>query len=665
MLHHCPIFAGKNRIDIEACIAFGPRYNPSNRTITQSECQNQIRGNCWVVPLDTAATFYRCIPQYEVSSDSSSRCIRPEGVSSVNDPACILREDNNNGTVVRTAQPNLLFDSLNSAGMTWGRYFADIQLTASVIFVSSIIIGVVLGFAWMVFLRYCTCVIVWTTILLTLFGSIALTFYFYFLGGILVVEDVPGLEDALAQQGDTTFQESLNSDKDSEQAYAIMAYVGTVCCILLLALVIAMRNSIQNAINIISVSAIAVYSNPAIIFFPLTTVAGLVCFYLWWLYVAAALATAGEISQQDVTASVEAATANLPFSNSTASSDLLANANATFESFETNDISQYLLAYHFFGLLWTNQFIIQIGTMSIGMTIAGWYFSMDKKVGENGSFCESKEVPVYTRNPCCYGGFYVFSNLWLIIKTHLGTIAFASFLIALVQFIRAVFEYIVNKIKEASNGEPNIVMQYIICCIRSCLGCLQWLVDTLARNVLIVTAIKGYSFCYATGDVLKLIISNFGLFSVLSVLASLVTFLGKILLSVASAWVAWYWIDSTESYKAGGENELTSSWLPVLVTFIFAYFVAVAFFSIFQITIDTILVCYIIDKAESPTKTPIHFECGGHTSLKTTIDEEEKAAHGQDAKEVANASGAVVSSGNGAALVDVQSPVQGGAAGHA
>ena len=287
---------GKNRIDVEACVAFGRRYNPDNRTISYSECQTQIIGNCWVSPLDTSETFYRCIPQFQVSSDSSSRCVRPEGVTSVNDPACILREDTNNGTVVRTAQPNLLFDSLNSVSMTWGRYFADIQQTAAIIFVSSVIIGVLLGFAWMFFLRYCTCIIVWVTIIMTLAISIALTFYFYFLGGILVIEDVPGLQDALATQGDSTYQETLQSAEDSEQAYAVMAYIGTVCCILMLAMVIAMRNSIQNAINVISVSAIAVYSNPAIIVFPLTTVAGLLSFYLWWLYVPAALATAGTIS---------------------------------------------------------------------------------------------------------------------------------------------------------------------------------------------------------------------------------------------------------------------------------------------------------------------------------------------------------------------------------
>lgn len=37
--------------------------------------------------------------------------------------------------------------------------------------------------------------------------------------------------------------------------------------------------------------------------------------------------------------------------------DQLPSLNSTFKSVENNNVMQYLLIYHFFGLLWTNQFI--------------------------------------------------------------------------------------------------------------------------------------------------------------------------------------------------------------------------------------------------------------------------------------------------------------------
>lgn len=51
-----------------------------------------------------------------------------------------------------------------------------------------------------------------------------------------------------------------------------------------------------------------------------------------------------------------------------------------------------------------------------------------------------------------------------ICRYHLGSIAFGSFIIAVIQFIRAVLEYVDRQMKTASPG--NMVTKYLMACIK-------------------------------------------------------------------------------------------------------------------------------------------------------------------------------------------------------
>jgi hypothetical protein len=82
--------------------------------------------------------------------------------------------------------------------------------------------------------------------------------------------------------------------------------------------------------------------------------------------------------------------------------------------------AEYMFLYNLFGYLWLNAFIIGIAQFMISAAAALWYFSSSSDSNGSGSLMR---------------GFY-----W-VFRYHLGSIAFGSFLIALVQFIRIIFEY--------------------------------------------------------------------------------------------------------------------------------------------------------------------------------------------------------------------------------
>lgn len=110
---------------------------------------------------------------------------------------------------------------------------------------------------------------------------------------------------------------------------------------------------------------------------------------------------------------------------------------------------QYFLAYHIFGLLWTNQFIVGFGYVVIAHCVGQYYWTRGMR----------KEM---TSHP-------VLTGMRVATLNHLGTIAFGSFLVALIQFVRLLLEYIDRKTKKMQQGNP--AAKWIMCCLRYCLWC--------------------------------------------------------------------------------------------------------------------------------------------------------------------------------------------------
>jgi len=110
----------------------------------------------------------------------------------------------------------------------------------------------------------------------------------------------------------------------------------------------------------------------------------------------------------------------------------------------------YMFLYNLFGYLWMNAFIIGIAQFIISAGAALWYFSCTSDSNGSGSLCR--------------GFFWVF-------RYHLGSIAFGSFLIALIQFIRIIFEYYKKQIEKANKNNPAIKL--ILCLTSYILDCLE------------------------------------------------------------------------------------------------------------------------------------------------------------------------------------------------
>lgn len=426
-------------------------------------------------------------------------------------------------------------------------------------------------------------------------------------------------------------------DVDDQSTYRIIAYVFTALTVITLLLVIGLRRSIKTAIKTIKMGARALQELPTLLCFPLTTVVALGLFLVWWVFVAASLATAGKEAlvngAQEFVASMNKLQSIPGVTNETITAfQNSPGVNATYQVLEDYPAMTYTLIYHFFGLLWTSQFISGVGMMSMAGAICAWYFSRVPNSAAGPSRC----------NPfaCCCGRppavakgvnppptYYdietwpILSSFGRTLRYYLGTVAFGSLLIAILQFIRAVLAYINRKMTDAAKkrGENTTMLNFCGCCISCIMTIIQKCVEMVTRNAYIFTAMRGTSFCESAGSVFRVLTANMGVIAAVNVMSEIIMFLGKVLIAVGSTWVAYAIIDNAKDFKPGQAKALSSTWLVILVTFFFAYIVASAFMIVFDISVDSVLLCYLQDMKDNGGK-PMHMAEGTWEKLQESDD---------------------------------------------
>ena len=81
-------------------------------------------------------------------------------------------------------------------------------------------------------------------------------------------------------------------------------------------------------------------------------------------------------------------------------------------------------------------------------------------------------------------------------RYHTGSIAFGALLIAIIQLIRIILEYIDHKLK----GKDNKVVKFILCCCKCCFWCLEKFMKFINRNAYIMVTLSNWKkivfFCF-------------------------------------------------------------------------------------------------------------------------------------------------------------------------
>ncbi|TRY97300.1 hypothetical protein DNTS_020591 [Danionella cerebrum] len=140
--------------------------------------------------------------------------------------------------------------------------------------------------------------------------------------------------------------------------------------------------------------------------------------------------------------------------------------------------------YNVFLFFWCANFVTGLGQMTLAGAFASYYWAFKKP----------EDIPSF---PLC-------ASLGRSLRYHTGSLAFGSLILAIVQVIRVLLEYIDHKLK----GAENKFAKFLLCCLKCCFWCLEKFIKFMNRNAYIMVAIYGKNFCRSARDAFFLLMRN-------------------------------------------------------------------------------------------------------------------------------------------------------------
>uniref|UniRef100_A0A9J7YPS7 Choline transporter-like protein n=1 Tax=Cyprinus carpio carpio TaxID=630221 RepID=A0A9J7YPS7_CYPCA len=179
------------------------------------------------------------------------------------------------------------------------------------------------------------------------------------------------------------------------------------------------------------------------------------------------------------------------------------------------------------------------------------------------------------------------------LRYHVGSLAFGALILTLVQIVRIILEYLDHKFKEAQNP----CTRFIMCCLKCCFYCLEKFIKFINRNAYIMIAIYGKNFCVSAKNAFSLLMRNIIRVVVLDKVTDLLLFFGKLLV-VGGVGVLAFFFFSGRIQTPGTTFEtaaLNYYWMPIITVVFGAYLIAHGFFSVYNMGVDTLFLCFLED----------------------------------------------------------------------
>ncbi|XP_016373983.1 choline transporter-like protein 2 [Sinocyclocheilus rhinocerous] len=221
----------------------------------------------------------------------------------------------------------------------------------------------------------------------------------------------------------------------------------------------------------------------------------------------------------------------------------------------------------------------------------------------------------------------VFNSLGRALRYHTGSLAFGSLILAIVQVIRVILEYLDQKLK----GAQNKCAKFLLSCLKCCFWCLEKCIKFLNRNAYIMVAIYGKNFCTSAKDAFFLLMRNIVRVAVLDKVTDFLLFLGKLLVVGIVGICSFFFFTGKIKIVEDAAPSLNYYWVPILTVVFGAYLIAHGFFSVYAMCVDTLFLCFCedLERNDGSSDKPFFMSAELHQILSI-----EKSAEETDRAEV-------------------------------
>uniref|UniRef100_A0AAY4AXX5 Choline transporter-like protein n=1 Tax=Denticeps clupeoides TaxID=299321 RepID=A0AAY4AXX5_9TELE len=257
-------------------------------------------------------------------------------------------------------------------------------------------------------------------------------------------------------------------------------------------MLIFLRNRVRIAIALIKEGSKAIGYIMSALFYPIITFFLLAVCFSYWAVTAVFLASSGEPVYKVMSSNPDC---------------LYANQTCNPETFNKTNITQQCTgsqcSFAFYGgesLYHRHIFILQLSNLLVFLWLVNFTIALGQctLAGAFATYYWAQKKPADI--PICP----VFSSFARALRYHVGSLAFGSLILAVVQVVRIVLEYLDQKLK----GAQNAAARFLLCCLKCCFWCLERFIRFINRNAYIMIAIYGTNFCTSAREAFYLLMRN-------------------------------------------------------------------------------------------------------------------------------------------------------------
>uniref|UniRef100_A0A8B9QZQ5 Choline transporter-like protein n=1 Tax=Anas platyrhynchos TaxID=8839 RepID=A0A8B9QZQ5_ANAPL len=403
-----------------------------------------------------------------------------------------------------------------------------------------LVIAMVASLIFIVLLRFLAGIMVWVMIVL-----------------VILAESLdPNIGEAGSDVSltDLGFQTDLRVYLHLRQTWLAFMIILCVVEVIIILLLIFLRKRILIAIALIKEASRAVGHIMMSLLFPLCTFFLLCLCIAYWASTAVFLSTSNEAVYKVFNESA------CQFSGQTCSPEKFNTSNVTklcpdaqclfaFYGGETA-YHKYLIVLQFFNVFmffWLVNFVIALGQVTLAGAFASYYWAFKKP----------DDMPA----------FPLFSAFGRALRYHTGSLAFGSLILAIVQVIRVILEYLDHRLKGTETGLGNEEFaKFLLSCLKCCFWCLEKFIKFLNRNAYIMIAVYGTNFCTSARN---------------DKVTDFLFFLGKLLIVGSVGVLAFFFFTHRIKLVEDTAPSLNYYWVPILTVIVGSYLIAHGFFSVY------------------------------------------------------------------------------------
>lgn len=187
----------------------------------------------------------------------------------------------------------------------------------------------------------------------------------------------------------------------------------------------------------------------------------------------------------------------------------------------------------------------------------------------------------------------VYTTFYQLVRFHLGSVCLGSMLITILKVLQMLNNYLK---KQSENNKP--YLQFLFCILSCILSLIEDVLKYLIRNAYIIVAKDGTPLYESGRKAFKLVWDNLKDVVALNMFGDIVLLVARFFVFALSSFIA---------YEIIVGPEIKHVFVPVFFAGIFSFLIAHCFISVFEMTVDTIFICFCDDLVENDGSSMPYF----------------------------------------------------------